>query len=143
MLRKTPIKRTAGTLNRNSTLKSAGKGLNKANKTLKKGSGLKSKPVSEEVKNQRKEQQEADWKFYSQIWSEREHKCIVCNRYLGEEINKACIDHLIEKSSHPELRYESENVVLVCIDHHAAKTNGFCHLTHQIEIDRAKIRFNT
>ena len=83
---------------------------------------------------------EADGRFYREIWDKRDHKCQECGKWLGNEPNKACIDHLLEKSKYSVFRYREENIWLVCIDHHMAKTNGFPGPKHKQAIIDAKLK---
>ncbi|MEY4335004.1 MAG: hypothetical protein RLZZ196_3754 [Bacteroidota bacterium] len=47
----------------------------------------------------------------------------------------------IEKSTHPELRYEPDNIAIVCMDDHGCKTNGFPKEKHQELVNIAKEKF--
>ena len=70
---------------------------------------------------------EKDLKFYTLIWSKRIHVCFNCNKGLGPTPNLLYFHHIIRKSSHPEFRYDEENIVLLC---------GECH--NQVETDISK-----
>jgi hypothetical protein len=50
-------------------------------------------------------------------------------------------DHLLEKSKHPELKYEKENIILVTFEEHEKKTNGFPDEKHKELIEVAKQKF--
>ena len=130
MMKKTPIKRKVPiTLNRTGLKKKSGT------------SYIKRKaPDAEKVEAQRI-QSEKDINFYNKIWASRPHKCIECGRLLGGTMNKGYMDHLVEKSSHPELRYEEENIALVCLDCHGSKSNGFPGPIHAKLIEEAKLKF--
>lgn len=93
--------------------------------TLKRGSGIRSKPASEEKIKADKEQQEKDWAFYTMIWNKRPHRCSnpECRVSLGNECRTIYNDHILEKSTYPHLRYEERNIVLVCWNCHANKIN--------------------
>lgn len=65
-----------------------------------------------------------DKKFFEEIWNERPHFCENCNAYLGDEPLSIFFDHLLEKSTFPALRYIKENIMLLCWQDHADKTNG-------------------
>lgn len=107
-----------------------------------KRSKIKSKPVSEEKKEERQVQRDKDNEFYSRIWAKRGPYSEISGTYLGAEVNKACIDHLCEKSKYPELRYEEDNILLVTIEEHGLKTNGFPLPKHLESTNKAKKRFN-
>ena len=64
------------------------------------------------------------WEMFHKIWKERPHNCQVCNAYLGKEPKNYMFDHLLEKSKYPDLKYFERNILLVCGDCHACKTDG-------------------
>jgi len=102
---------------------------------------IKRKPPTAEKLEADRKQSEKDREFYNKIWQSRPHRCVVCNVSLGSEMKTVYMDHLIEKSTHPELRYEPGNITVVCIDCHGCKTNGFPKPKHEQLIDEAKKRF--
>jgi len=63
--------------------------------------------------------------FFMSIWSKRSPICNICGVYLGSEPRSYHFDHIIEKQSHPELKYEEKNIALLCIDCHSSKSMGF------------------
>lgn len=85
------------------------------------------KTRTKETIDANKEQHEKDLQFYQSIWSVRRHVCFNCNKGLGYEPNLLYFHHIIRKSSHPEFRYDEENIVLLC---------GECH--NQVETDISK-----
>lgn len=105
-------------------------GLSKKTRIKSKGGGIGRKLTPEE--------QEADWVFYNKIWDTRPHVCQVCDRRLPNELSKMYMDHAIEKSAHPELRHIEENIIVVCVQCHHLKSNGFPHPRHQVLIEQAK-----
>jgi 5-methylcytosine-specific restriction endonuclease McrA len=118
-MKRIPLKRTVTSLNRTPLKKSTGT--------------LKRKAPDKQTVHERKAQSAKDWAFYESIWVNRSHTCEVHDGYkfLGYEPKKYMFDHLIEKSTHPELRYEPENIALVCSDCHSSKTNGHPNIRHQ------------
>lgn len=128
-MKRTPLKRTGGTLKKGAPLKSKG--------------GLKRKAPDKQTIEERKAQSEKDWDFYRSIWANRPHACQVHDGYkfLGYEPKKYMFDHLLEKELYPHLRYEPDNIVLVCGDCHGCKTNGFPKPEHQRLIEQAKEKF--
>lgn len=56
-----------------------------------------------------------DETFYLFIWNEREHKCQLCNTTLGNYAYNWMFHHLFEKHLFKELRYEKENIILLCL----------------------------
>ena len=64
--------------------------------------------------------------FFLQIWNKRKkHDCENCGKWLGKEPLSYMFDHLLEKSKYPELKFEEENIMLVCLECHDNKTRGF------------------
>lgn len=60
-----------------------------------------------------------DTAFYSEIWRERLHKCELCGVDLGGAWKNWNFHHLKLKSKFPELRYEKDNLILVCLTCHS------------------------
>lgn len=115
--------------------------LKKKNSTLKKSGTIKKKALTHQQVAERKAQSERDWQFYEEIWNERGPYSEISGTYLGSEVNKACCDHLIEKSIRSDLRYEKDNIILVTIEEHAQKTNGNPHPEHKKRIEDAKKKY--
>ena len=61
--------------------------------------------------------------FFLSIWNKRPHRCENCDTYLGNEPLSYMFDHVLEKSKYPDLRYEKENICMLCLDCHSDKTN--------------------
>jgi hypothetical protein len=61
--------------------------------------------------------------FFLSIWKKRLHRCENCDAYLGSEPLSYMFDHVLEKSKYPDLRYEEENICMLCLDCHSDKTN--------------------
>lgn len=60
-----------------------------------------------------------DIAFYNEIWKERLHQCEKCSAPLGSVWNKWSFHHIKMKSKFPELRYEKDNILLVCLTCHS------------------------
>lgn len=97
--------------------------LKRKNSTLKKGGPIRRKQVTHQQIAERKLQNERDWAFYREIWKERGPYSEVSGAYLGSEVNKACIHHIIPKSQWLEGRYMKPNCILLTIDEHATVEN--------------------
>ncbi len=108
---------------------------------LKRGKALRAKPITEEQKIQREALRKKDEEFYRDIWKHNRHYCQICDKYLGGELKKIFMDHLIEKSSHPELRHEYGNIAIVCEQCHSNKTFGFPAPRYIELIEEAKKQF--
>jgi 5-methylcytosine-specific restriction endonuclease McrA len=76
------------------------------------------------------------------IWKKRPHECESCGRFLGNEALSSYFDHLLEKSTYPELRYKEENIFLVCVECHDKKTRGFPTDKHKEAIVNFKTKYN-
>jgi 5-methylcytosine-specific restriction endonuclease McrA len=79
--------------------------------------------------------------FFLGIWNKRKkHECENCGEWLGKEPLSYMFDHLLEKKSHPELRLEEENIMLVCLKCHDEKTRGFAsdYVKNRINIVKQK-----
>lgn len=59
--------------------------------------------------------------LFKEIWEEREHICINCKVYLGEEPIVHYFSHRLGKKAHPELRLDKDNIDLLCRDCHYAR----------------------
>lgn len=115
-------------------LKRSTKGLKKTNsnwkvssKPMKKGIGLSKgkcslrvKPLSEEAKNARKDQQEKDREFYSSLRDQRGNKSEISGKWLQAELLSVNYHHIISKSSWPEGRYIAQNVIILEWEEHSA-----------------------
>ena len=58
--------------------------------------------------------------FYKEIWSERPHKCKMCNVPLGFTLHWNFMHHILEKGRrvYEHLRHEKENIIVVCQNCH-------------------------
>lgn len=80
--------------------------------------------------------------FFLQVWNGRkEHKCENCGKWLGKEPLSYMFDHLLEKSKHPELKYEEDNIMLVCLECHNNKTRGFLTDLVRVKIEEVRKKF--
>ena len=78
------------------------------------------------------------FELYDLHWSTHpDKKCEICGKQLWGENNTMYHDHILEKSSYPELMYEIDNLALCCPNCHANK----CYETHEKLIEQAKERF--
>ena len=80
--------------------------------------------------------------FFRTIWNKRKkHDCENCGKWLGSEPLSYMFDHLLEKSKHPELKFEEDNIMLVCLECHDNKTRGFLTDLVSAKIEELKKRF--
>lgn len=76
--------------------------------------------------------------FFTYAWRLRKLQCECgCGKYLPREINKACLDHTLEKSVYPECKYSVQNIRYYTLDCHKNKENGFPNEKQQKHIDWA------
>ena len=80
--------------------------------------------------------------FTKKYGAKKKHICEICNAPLYNEISTAFFDHLLPKAVYPELRHEENNIILVCIDCHSLKENGFMGAEYADRILQAKKEFN-
>lgn len=79
--------------------------------------------------------------FFLQIWNKKKHECENCGKWLGKEPLSYMFDHLLEKSKHPDLKFEEDNIMLVCLECHDNKTRGFLTDLVRAKIEDLKKRF--
>lgn len=60
-----------------------------------------------------------DASFYNEIWKENLHICSVCNCDLGATWRKWNFHHLKPKAKFPKLRWDKDNIVLICLTCHS------------------------
>ena len=81
--------------------------------------------------------------FFLQIWNKRkQHDCENCGKWLGNEPLSYMFDHLLEKSKFPELKFEEDNIMLVCLECHDNKTRGFLTDLVRAKIEEVKKKFD-
>lgn len=96
------------------------------------------------VKNVENNRQISDMNaFFLQVWKNRkQHDCENCGKWLGKEPLSYMFDHLLEKSKYPELKYEEDNIMLVCLECHDNKTRGFLTDLVRAKIEEVKKKFD-
>lgn len=109
-------------------------------------SKLKRKPLKRTSLNRYKkiadhEEIEKMQAFFLSIWKSRSHYCVICGAYLGSEPHSYNFDHLLEKQSHPELKYEKRNIELLCLDCHGSKSMSFYPGSYAKKIQKTKKLF--
>jgi hypothetical protein len=80
--------------------------------------------------------------FFVDVWQKRKkHECENCGKWLGKEPLSYMFDHVLEKSKHPDLKFEENNIMLLCLECHDNKTRGI--LTEKIKekIEKVKNEF--
>lgn len=115
----------------------------KPRKPLSKGRGLtkvKDKVSKSELKNAQINDMR---KFFMQYWKEnKEHTCENCRTWLGKEPLSYMFDHVLEKSKYPELAFEPENIMYLCLTCHSRKSDGYLSDVTKNRINYLKTKYN-
>jgi 5-methylcytosine-specific restriction endonuclease McrA len=75
--------------------------------------------------------------FFMRFWKEnKQHVCEVCSKHLGDEPRTYMFDHALEKSKYPELAFEEENIMYLCLGCHDEKTRG-----HHSDVTTKRIKY--
>jgi len=56
--------------------------------------------------------------MFKEIWNERPHRCVECNKDLGNKLQPIFFSHILTKGRTPELRLNKNNIELLCAEHH-------------------------
>ena len=82
-------------------------------------------------------------KFFLQFWKEnKEHTCENCRTWLGPEPLTYMFDHVLEKSKYPDLAFEPENIMYLCLQCHDTKTRGHIFPVTEERINYLKTKYN-
>ena len=101
------------------------------------------KPLKKSYPNPNHEEwREPRNRFFASIWTKRPHWCECCGRWLGTEPRTYMFDHILEKETYPELKFEEENIALVCLTCHSQKSNGYLTDFYKTKISFVKKKFN-
>lgn len=76
--------------------------------------------------------------FFVNVWKKRDHSCENCKTYLGSVPLSYMFDHVLEKSKYPHLKYEEENIWILCLECHTNKTNCNLNTTMKEKIKKVK-----
>jgi hypothetical protein len=71
------------------------------------------------------------------FFNKSDKKCIGCGKEI-KEFRTYNVDHLLEKSTYPDLSKREDNMVVVCMGCHSMKTNGFPKENHLQAINNFK-----
>jgi 5-methylcytosine-specific restriction endonuclease McrA len=128
-MKKVPLKRKPGTLKFT---------------PLKKGGMIKRKISDRKHLIDRKEEGEKLWQLFEEHWRIKPHICQSCNCKLFGENKSIYHDHLLEhgRERYEHLKFEMDNLFLVCFDCHTKKGNGYPEELHQKAIENAKKMFD-
>ena len=56
--------------------------------------------------------------MFEEIWNERPHICVDCNKVLGDVARVHYFSHIKPKGKYPELRLKKNNIDILCFDCH-------------------------
>lgn len=74
--------------------------------------------------SKRKQNNELQWLFFYTLLQTREKESEISGKPLIGELNSTWFHHILPKSKHPELRYCSENIIIVTFDEHTEIESG-------------------
>ena len=108
--------------------------IHKTKKPLSSGKGLSKKSSKPHKKLDKPSLMK---QFFLNFWKKNPiHICEVCNAPLGKEIKTYMFDHIMEKSKYPELAFEEENIMYLCLECHDEKTRG-----HHSDVTTKRIEY--
>jgi len=81
-------------------------------------------------------------KFFLELWNKRRHYCENCGEWLGNIPLSYHFDHTLEKSKYPELKYEEDNIEILCLKCHDEKTRGVISEKIKERIEQLKEKFH-
>ena len=56
--------------------------------------------------------------FFESIWKSRPHICENCYEDLGDQYNPVYFSHILTKAAYPSLRYNADNINILCFKCH-------------------------
>ena len=71
-----------------------------------------------------KKKKTGEWELFMEIWNERPHVCVKCNKRLGNIPQPIFFSHILTKGRTPELRLNKDNIELLCSEHHMEWETG-------------------
>ena len=81
--------------------------------------------------------------FFTYAWTKKPKSKLCqcgCGNKLPEEINSACMDHLLEKSKHPDCKYSVSNIMYVTSDCHNSRHLG--KMSNEYKLNLQKVNLN-
>jgi len=80
--------------------------------------------------------------FFLELWKRKQHYCENCGAWLGNTPHTYMFDHILEKQHYPELKYEEDNIMLLCLSCHDKKSRRFITEKIKERIEEVKTKFN-
>lgn len=130
-MRRVPLKRKPGSL--------------KFTPLKRQGSMIKRKTSDRKHLVDRKDKEgDKMWQLFEEHWKSKPHICESCGTKLSGPNKTIYHDHLLEKGleRYEHLKYELQNLYLVCFECHTKKGNGYPTEKHKEAIEVAKERFD-
>lgn len=62
--------------------------------------------------------------IFKAVWLTRPHICVNCKEFLADPARSFYFAHIKPKSTHPELRLDIMNIMLLCLECHTAYDQG-------------------
>lgn len=62
--------------------------------------------------------------LFLKIWEEREHVCVKCERWLGDEPRAHFFSHITSKGANAAKRLDPENIEILCLECHQREEFG-------------------
>lgn len=128
--------------NEGKTLGIKGTPLNKPKNALKRSPLKRQSDKMKKSIPARKIELQRQWSFFMDIWDNSPHFCRSCSKPLGDEPRSMYFDHLLPKAQYPDLKFEKDNILLVCWQCHDQRHLGNPTEKHLEFINKAKQRFN-
>jgi hypothetical protein len=80
--------------------------------------------------------------FFLNVWNIKPHNCEICGKWLGKEPLSYMFDHILTKSKYPAIKFEIDNIMMMCLHCHDEKTRGFHSEKTINKIKYLKEKFN-
>ncbi len=116
---------------------------------LRRGGPIRKKVPSPAQVAQNKEDTERMWQLFNEHWEKKKnlrgfHRCENCGCAIYGENRSLYHHHLLPKglSRYVHLKYEIDNLMLLCTGCHISHENGTKHPAIQERTEQAKVRFN-
>lgn len=108
-----------------------------------KRSPMKTKPLDPKYIADRKAESERMWVLFDEHWGIKKHECESCGQKLYGENKSLYHHHCYEKGiqKYEHLKYEIQNLMLLCGDCHVSVSNGYPSNEIKIRTQEVKTKF--
>lgn len=95
----------------------------------------KSKPINVvwKTKKRRIAQFGSEKDLFLEVWNERKHECVKCSKKLHEPKSHN-FSHIKSKGSRPDLRYNKDNIEILCFACHFLHDHGLRYKWPDLDI---------